>query len=208
MVCPGRGEQRMISFDPVLKRWSCDVCGWSWSWRPVVRAAGQVATAARVGELVIYTIAQSAYTPALALADEVSMCVVGAACAKGWAESLPEDCPLSSAINASGKTLYRFVDNNPPRPEDFWSHEAKGIKTGATLCENRSVSLVQSLEGAAWKHKQPRFKNMMLAEITLPEGCGVVSYGKSQHVHWWPCGAFKPAAKATVIRKYPDASGN
>lgn len=38
MTCPGCGERRMISYDPVLGRWSCDVCGWSWIWRAVTRA--------------------------------------------------------------------------------------------------------------------------------------------------------------------------
>ena len=36
IICPGCREREMVSYDPVLHRWSCDVCGWSWSWRPVL----------------------------------------------------------------------------------------------------------------------------------------------------------------------------
>lgn len=27
----------MIGYDPALRRWCCDVCGWSWSWRAIER---------------------------------------------------------------------------------------------------------------------------------------------------------------------------
>jgi hypothetical protein len=37
MFCPGCGERVLINFDPVLQRWNCNVCGWSWTWRRVPR---------------------------------------------------------------------------------------------------------------------------------------------------------------------------
>ncbi len=36
-MCPGCGEKRMISYDPALRRWNCDVCGWSWIWRAIAQ---------------------------------------------------------------------------------------------------------------------------------------------------------------------------
>jgi hypothetical protein len=27
----------MLDYDSVLRRWNCAVCGWSWTWRSIVR---------------------------------------------------------------------------------------------------------------------------------------------------------------------------
>ncbi len=36
-ACQGCGETRLVTYDPVLRRWSCAVCGWSWDWRALPR---------------------------------------------------------------------------------------------------------------------------------------------------------------------------
>jgi len=35
------GERVLIDYDPVLKRWNCGVCGWSWSWRASAHTSGE-----------------------------------------------------------------------------------------------------------------------------------------------------------------------
>lgn len=129
------------------------------------------------------------------------MCVVGQPCKANWAEPLPDECPSQSASNASGQTLYRFVETNPPTAADFWSNVKKGktVSPSVTPCAALSVSMMKTLERARLKQKLPYWKSHHIAALTLPAGSGAIYYGSRDHVDWWPCGAFKPLAAAVMV---------
>lgn len=109
-----------------------------------------------------------------------------------WEEDLNlanETCPPESAMPING--FYFRLGNNPPTPEDFFSHRRLNPDQSysVTECRARSVSLFDTEEAAKKIKKMPKMrdKNLTVLEINFVNADGLVMQtgDNKHHFSWW-----------------------
>jgi hypothetical protein len=96
-------------------------------------------------------------------------------------------CPLSTGV-PDNITVYRFIENNPPIIDDFWSHSKKGkrILPMVNECQWRSCSVFTSLDVVMDMHVNgiPKFRSMKILKMILHKDDGCILCSGS-HCDWW-----------------------
>ena len=108
-----------------------------------------------------------------------------------WPTFFPADCPPLAAEPASGHA-YRFVRNDPPKPEDFRSYRESGTSYEGDDCLACSLSILRDAEDVKHMRRSvPGFKKRRVALGELQTGAVKHTPGSSaSHHSWWlPIGA-------------------
>lgn len=115
-----------------------------------------------------------------------------------WPDFYPANCPPVEAEPASG-TVYRLVQNNPPRAKDFRTpfEENPGRFNNKPTIKNCGLSVHTDMQDSERLHEVtkmiPRFKNSQIAEGELNPTLGLIQHTpsskyKSHHSWWVPIG--------------------
>ncbi len=107
-----------------------------------------------------------------------------------WPDDCPRNCPPEDAVPSTEK-VYRFVLNDPPTADDFYTlvvNLSKKQKSDPeTHCQACGVSVTDTLENARALRLLPVFAKKMLA--AGPSAPGVVKptprRGNPGHATWW-----------------------
>ena len=109
-------------------------------------------------------------------------------------DPLPEGCPPDDAIEITlRRTVFRVVSGDPPTDDDFRSQRSEKPRASfnAPECLARGLSVYSDMRDAARLLKLPKFRGMLICQVTLERGAGNLSETTSRsHVTWWPFAAF------------------
>lgn len=142
--------------------------------------------------------------PTVTTSDEVSMCVVGAPCETGWAETPPPretSCPPADSQNADGQTMYRLVATIPPTGEDFRSRRSLDSSRHFTeaKCIDVALSVWTTVNKCEQAKRWPTLRDKQVSAVRLAPGSGVLRKLSQAHYSWWRCGAFDAVAHTRAL---------
>lgn len=121
-----------------------------------------------------------------------------------YPDDWPVGCPPPDSQTADG-LVYRIVNHDPIRDEDFLSQFELGRAASADPCLRRSLSVFTKATDALHRRKLTPRLGGYIAEGTLEASHGQTKHpggDKSSHTEWWPYAGIDRKATFNVIQGY------
>lgn len=123
-----------------------------------------------------------------------------------FSETLPAECPPSTASELGFEEVFRAVRTNPPSAVDFKSQAALGRPKrdpSASDCQHASCSLFtcrMTLRNIFTKMPKPRRTFNYIATLKIPSYAGL-SQVNDKHVDLWIYNGFDPLSAVTKVEQ-------
>jgi hypothetical protein len=132
--------------------------------------------------------------------------------AKRFLEELPvgsegDPCPPETAQIPHEQDVFRLCPEPQFTITDFYSHNAKGksnpFPSAITACRWASCSVARTTEHLMELRKSPRMRKMKaVVKVTIGPSAGVVGYGNSDHIDFWPYADFDPCLTGQCVKAF------
>lgn len=118
-----------------------------------------------------------------------------------FAETLPNGCPPSDAIESDGRMAIRLLKSPNPTEKDFYSHAKLGKRKpeSVSFCVWASCSL-SSIQSATNLPKLPKLRGKdYYTKIILKKESGMLKVSDSGHIDFWMYATFDPVGASTGV---------
>ncbi len=118
-----------------------------------------------------------------------------------FAETLPENCPPSTASQPDGLVVFRLVESTSPTEIDFASHALRWPAKFGKHCRAYAVSVFTCQKSLGRLLEMPVHSQKQIARLTLTRSSGVIKQTGDDETHhsWWRAQAFDAVAACEVL---------